>query len=89
MAERLPYRVNMKSVDMTPQEFKRRFSGRPGEDWIGHLDLLEIVRANKHQWTAREFYYGLMHTLSGRALATVENLEQGLECPELTAFLPD
>ena len=89
MAQRIPHRVNMKSVDKTPREFSRRFSGRPGEDWIGHLDMLEIFRANKHQWTAREFYYGLSHTLSGKALATLQNLEQGLECPELTMFLPN
>ena len=49
MAERMSYRVNMKTVDKTPSEFKKRFSGRPGENWIEHLDLLEIMRANKHQ----------------------------------------
>ena len=79
----------MKSVDRTSIEFRRRFTGRPGEDWIGHVDMLEIMRANKHQWTAREYYYGLQHTLAGRARVTVSNLEQGLECPELTMFLPD
>ena len=71
MTQRMPCRVNMKSVDKTPREFSRRFSGRPGEDWIGHLDMLEIFRANKHQWTVREFYYGLSHTLSGKALTTL------------------
>ena len=89
LAQRMPFRINMKSVDRTPVEFRKRFSGRPGEDWIGHLDLLEIHRANKHQWTAREFYYGLQHTLAGKALTTVQHLEQGLECPDLTAFLPN
>ena len=51
--------------------------------------MLEIMRANKHQWTAREFYYGLQHTLAGKVRSTVSNLEQSLECPELTMFLPD
>ena len=48
----------MKSVDRTAEEFKRRFSGRPGEDWMGHVDALEIHRANKFQWSPRQFYYG-------------------------------
>ena len=89
LAHRESYKSNMKSVDRTATDFKRRFSGLPGEDWIGHLDMLEIMRANKHQWTAREFYYGLQHTLAGKARSTVSNLEQSLECPELTMFLPD
>ena len=79
----------MKSVDRTATDFKRRFSGLSGEDWIDHLDMLEIMRVNKHQWTAREFYYGLQHTLAGKVRSTVSNLEQSLECPELTMFLPD
>ena len=59
LALRETYKSNMKSVDRTAIEFRRRFTGRPGEDWIGHVDMLEIMRANKHQWTAREYYYGL------------------------------
>ena len=87
LAQTMPYRVNMKSVDRTPEEFKKRFSGRPGEDWIAHIDLLEIHRANKHQWTVREFYYGLQHTLADTAKDTVQHLEQGLELSDLTTFL--
>ena len=89
LAVREDRKSNMKSVDRTAIEFKRRFSGLPGQDWIGHVDMLEIMRANKHQWTAREYYYGLQHTLAGKTWSTVFNLEQGLECSELTMYLPD
>ena len=51
--------TNMKQVDRTAIQFRKRFSGLPGEDWIAHLDAFEIHRANKHQWKARQFYYGL------------------------------
>ena len=40
--------ANMKSVDRTAGQFRKRYSGLPGEDWIAHLDSLEIHRANKH-----------------------------------------
>lgn len=81
--------TNMKSVDRTPIQFKKRFSGLPGEDWISHIDMLEIHRANKHQWSARQFYYGLQHTLAGRAKKTIEALEEELECPTLYSIIPD
>ena len=80
---------NMKSVDRTAVQFKKRYSGLPGEDWIAHLDALEIHRANKYQWSARQFYYGLQHTLVGRAKATLQSLEEELECPVLYTTLPD
>ena len=81
--------VNMKTVDRTPVQFKKRFSGLPGEDWIAHVDALEIHRANKHQWTARQFYYGLQHTLTGKARLAIQALEEELDCPTLYAILPD
>ena len=61
----------------------------PGEDWISHVDALEIHRANKHQWTARQYYYGLQHTLAGKAKATIQALEEELDCPTLYSILPD
>ena len=85
-AAKLP---NMKSVDRTALQFRKRFSGLPGEDWMAHLDMLEIHRANKYQWTARQFYYGLQHTLLGRAKESILALEEELESPVLYSTLPD
>ena len=86
LSTKLPY---MKSVDRTGVQFRKRFSGLPGEDWVAHLDMLEIHRANKYQWTARQFYYALQHTLLGKAKETVQALEEELECPVLYSTLPD
>ena len=80
---------NMKSVDRTAVQFRKRYSGLPGEDWIGHVDTLEIHRANKHQWTARQFYYGLQQTVAGKAMETMQALKEELDCPVLYSILPD
>ena len=58
---------NMKSVDRTAAIFRRRFTGLPSEKWIAHLDSLELDRARKHNWTPKQFYYGLRITLQGKA----------------------
>ena len=78
----------MKSVDRTAIEFKRRFSGRPGEDWMGHVDALEIHRANKFQWNPRQFYYGLMATLIYAAHQALLSLEEDLMDIDLLAYIP-
>ena len=49
-------RDNQKSVDKTKYEFKRRFSGAASEDWMAHIDALELDRAKKHNWTAKNFF---------------------------------
>ena len=72
------YSDDMKSVDRTGLQFRMRFHGRPGEDWMGHVDALEIHRANKFQWTARQCYYGLLQTLRAVALLTANSLEEEL-----------
>ena len=66
-----------------------RFHGRPGEDWMGHVDALEIHRANKFRWTARQFYYGLRLTLQSVALTTANSLEEELVEINLLVYLPD
>ena len=78
-----------KSVDVTPEQFKKRFAGLPGEDWVGHLDALDTHRANKFQWSARSFYYGLLHTLSGDALDTTTSMEEDTEEFDMLEMLPD
>ena len=50
----------------------------PDEDWMGHVDALEIHRVNKFQWTARQYYYGLLQTLRAVALLTANSLEEEL-----------
>ena len=40
-------RNNRKSVDKTRFEFKRRFSGASTEDWMAHVNALELDRAKK------------------------------------------
>ena len=45
LAHRESYKSNMKSVDRTVTDFKRRFSDLPGEDWIGHLDITDSFGA--------------------------------------------
>ena len=44
---------DMKSVDRTAKQFAKRHAALPSEDWILHLDTLEIERAVKHQWSPR------------------------------------
>ena len=80
---------DMKSVDRTATQFRMRFHGRPGEDWMGHVDALEIHRANKFRWTARQFYYGLRLTLQSVALTTANSLEEELVEINLLVYLPD
>ena len=79
----------MKSVDRTGTAFKKTFSALPGEDWIAHVDALETHRANKFMWTARQFYYGLLHTLRAKALKTANAMEEDLEEFVLLDFIPD
>ena len=84
-----PDKINMKTVDKTPFQFRKRYSGAAGENWVEHLDKLEVKMAHKHVWTAREFYYALQLTLVGKARATIEALEEGTETPDLPQLLPD
>ena len=56
---------------------------------MDHLDKLEVQMANKHLWTAREYYYALQLTLTGKARATIMALEEGTETPDLPQLLPD
>ena len=81
--------TNMKSVDRTSTSFKGRFSGLPSEKWIQHLDSLELDRAKKHNWTPKEFYYGLRLTLQGRALHAIRNLEKDLDRPDFSSLIPE
>ena len=82
------YPDDMKSVDRTAIQFRMRFHGRPGEDWMGHVDALEIHRANKFQWTPRQFYYGLLQTLRAVALMTANSLEEELVEIDLLVYMP-
>lgn len=77
-----------KSVDKTPFAFKKRYSGYPGQDWVDHLNKLEVLRAKKFSWTAKEFYYGLQHTLSGKASEVLASMEEDLVSVDLGAMLP-
>ena len=79
---------DMKSVDKTATEFKMRFSGRPGEDWIGHIDVLETHRAQKFRWTARQFYHALLLTLLDPAKASASALEEDLKECDMPRLLP-
>ena len=80
---------DMKAVDRTSYAFKKTFSALPGEDWIAHVDALETHRANKFVWTARQFYYGLLQTLHGKALKTAHAMEEDIEELNLLDLLPD
>ena len=80
---------DMKTVDRTAMQFRMRFHGRPGEDWMGHVDALEIHRANKFKWTPRQFYYGLLQTLRDVALTTANSLEEELVEINLLVYMPD
>ena len=80
---------NMKSVDLTKEKFKTRFSVSSSEDWMTHVDSLELNRAKKHNWTARQFFYGLKETLMGAALEELVSLEQDLHQPDLVSLIPD
>ena len=71
--------ADMKSVDRTIYQYKLRFSALPGEDWIAHVDTLETHRSIKFMWTARQFYYGLLHTLAGQAERTATAMEEDVE----------
>ena len=55
---------------------------------MGHVDALEIHRANKFQWTARQYYYGLLQTLRAVALLTANSLEEELIEIDLLAYMP-
>ena len=79
----------MKSVDRTTTSFKKRFSGMFSEKWIQHLDSLELDRAKKHNWTPKEFYYGLRLTLQGRDLNAIRNVEKDLDRPDFSSLIPD
>ena len=82
-------KCRMKSVDETARAFPVKYFGEPGEDWIHHLDSLEIHRANKFQWSAREFYYALQHTLGGIAKETLGHLERDVETFDFRMYLPN
>ena len=82
-------RSDMKSVDRTSKQFLRRYGALPSEDWIMHIDLLETERAYKHQWTPREFYYGLRVTLVGKAFEALKALEHDHDRPPLARLIPD
>ena len=46
---------SMKTVDANTKTFKLRFSGASTEDWLDHVNELELQCARKHCWTARQF----------------------------------
>ena len=76
-----------KSVDKTPWEFRRRYSGIAGQDWVRHVDKLEVLRAIKFTWSAKEFYYGLQHTLAGKAREVHGAMEEDLISLDLGGML--
>ena len=80
---------NMKSVDLTKDKFRKRFSGSISEDWMAHVDALELDMAKKHGWTARQFFYGLKETLQGAALEELISLQTDLHQPDLAPLIPD
>ena len=80
---------NMKTVDRTPTVFKHRFSGSASEDWIDHVNELELQCARKHNWTAKQFFYALRSTLTGAAYKTWVALEREEDQPDLGDFVPD
>ena len=70
-------KTNMKSVNNAiSKEFERRFSGDSSEDWVDHVNELEVRCAKKNGWTARQFFYTLRASLSGAALQTWTSLER-------------
>ena len=80
---------NMKTVDQAVKDWKSQFSGDPTEDWINHVNDLDRELACKFAWTARQFYYALKGTLKSKALSSLNNLEKGLERPNLRDFIPE
>ena len=56
---------------------------------MGHVDALEIHRANKFQWNPRQFYYGLMATLIYAVHTALLSLEENLMDINLLAYIPD
>ena len=82
-------KANMKTVDSTPKHFKLRFSGLAAEDWVDHVNELELQCARKHCWSARQFFYALRSTLSGAAMQTWVALERDEDQPDLGSLLPD
>ena len=81
--------TNMKTVDSTPKQFKPRFSGLAVEDWVDHVNELELQCARKHCWTTRQFFYALRYTISGAAMQTWLALERDEDQPDLGSLLPD
>ena len=79
----------MKTVDSVQKTFKLRFSGLTNEDWVGHVNELELQCARKHCWSARQFFYALRSTIEGAALQTWVALERDEDQPDLGSFLPD
>ena len=53
---------NMKTVDSIQKKFTLRFSGLASEDWVDHVNELELQCARKHCWSARQFFYVLRST---------------------------
>ena len=79
----------MKTVDRNHVFFKRRFSGSSTEDWVGHVNELELQCARKHGWTAKQFFYALRATVTGAAMSTWTALERDEDQPDLGSLLPD
>ena len=82
-------KVDMKSVDRTPEKFKRTFSGAAHEDWIDHINTLELTCAKKNAWTAKQFYYALQLTVTGPALKAWDALDRDEHLPDLGELLSD
>ena len=82
-------KVYMRAVDRTPEMFKRTFSGSASEDWIDHVNSLELKLARKHKWTATQFFYALRLTVTGLALKTWDRLERDEDRPDLAELIPD
>lgn len=80
---------NMKTVDSIQKHFKPRFSGLATEDWVDHVNELELQCARKHCWSARQFFYALRSTLMGAAMQTWVALERDEDQPDLGSLLPD
>ena len=81
-------KANMKTVDSIPKQFKPRFSGLAVEDWVDHVNEVELQCARKHCWTDRQFFYALSYTISGAAMQTWLVLERDEDQSDLGSLLP-
>ena len=79
----------MKPVYTALKKFTDTFSGSKHEDGSNHIDLLETNCFEANDFAAKQCYYAIKFTLTGRAQLCLKNLELGLERPDWRKSIPE